>query len=161
MRSREVRLERRPNGAPVAEDFSFAEVDLPFEVYVGDGRTQPVPAYLAEHPHPSYVAVDARLRDLAVGPHGERAGDVLLIAHNGECEQPEERYYFAEPYHSWHGSPSKQDSQIPLIVANSQHDTARIGAFVGRTLGERPYQQKVADVLLGLRSGAVKGGKGP
>ncbi|SFR89154.1 hypothetical protein SAMN05192580_1591 [Sphingomonas jatrophae] len=29
MRSREVRLERRPNGAPVAEDFSFAEVQLP------------------------------------------------------------------------------------------------------------------------------------
>nr|WP_219822614.1 NADP-dependent oxidoreductase [Sphingomonas montanisoli] len=29
MRSREVRLERRPNGSPVRDDFSFGEVDLP------------------------------------------------------------------------------------------------------------------------------------
>lgn len=29
MRSREVRLERRPEGAPVPDDFSYAEVDIP------------------------------------------------------------------------------------------------------------------------------------
>lgn len=68
-------LARRP--VPVAEN------DLPFEVYVGDGKTEPVEAYFREHPHPTYLAVEPRLRDLAVGPHGERAGDVLLLAHNG------------------------------------------------------------------------------
>ena len=38
-----------------------AERDLPFEVYVGDGRTEPVDAYLRDHPHPTDVAVAARL----------------------------------------------------------------------------------------------------
>ena len=134
----------------------YAQVDLPFEVYVGGGKTMPVDAWLAEHPHPTYVSVDARLHDLAVGVHGERAGDVLLLAHNGDREKPEERYYFAAPYRSWHGSPSKQDSELPFIVANSAHGSAAIGAWVTRVLGDRPFQQKTTDVLLGLRSGALR-----
>jgi hypothetical protein len=134
---------------------SFADADLPFEVYVGGGKTMPVPAYLAQHPHPTYVAVDARLRDLGAGTHGERAGDIMLIAHNGDRDKPEDRYYFAEPYHSWHGSPSRQDSEIPLIVANSAHESRAIDAYVKRTLGDRPFQQKLTTILLGLRSGAL------
>lgn len=54
-----------------------------------------------------------------------------------------------------HGSPSKQDSEIPLIVANSRHAVAEIGAYVSKLLGDRPFQQKVTDVLLGLRAGAL------
>ena len=54
----------------------YAEVDAPFEVYVGAGKTVPVGAWLEAHPHPTYIALDARLRDLAVGVHGERAGDI-------------------------------------------------------------------------------------
>ena len=138
-------LTRRPKPYP--------QVDAPFEVYVGHGKTVPVDAYLKEHPHPTYVSVDARLRDLAVGVHGERAGDILLLAHNGDRDKPEERYYFAAPYRSWHGSPSKQDSDIPLIVANPAETSAAIGAHVKRVLGDRPFQQKVTDVLLGIREG--------
>jgi hypothetical protein len=52
-----------------------------------------------------------------------------------------------------HGSPSKQDSEIPLIVANSTH--AEIGAHVSKLLGDRPFQQKVTDVLLGRRARAL------
>jgi hypothetical protein len=133
----------------------YAEVDLPFEVYVGDGKTQPVEAYLAEHPHPTYVAFAERLHDLAVGPYGERAGDILLITHDGDVDRIDQRYYFAEPYHSWHGSPSRRDSEIPLIVANRHHDAASIGQWVRVRLGERPYLERVTDVLLGLRSGAL------
>jgi hypothetical protein len=131
----------------------YLQVDAPFEVYVGGGKTMPVEAYLKEHPHPTYVSLDARLRDLAVGVHGERAGDILLLAHNGDRDRPEDRYYFAAPYRSWHGSPSKQDSQIPFIVANPQKTSAAIGTHVRRILGDRPFQQKVADVLLGIRAG--------
>lgn len=134
----------------------FADVDLPFEVYVGNGQTMAVDAWLAKNPHPTYVDVDARLRDLAVGPRGERAGDVLLVAHNGDKEKPEERFYFAAPYHSWHGSPSRRDSEIPFIVANPGKDAKAIGAWVGGVLGDRPYQQKTTDVLLGLREGALR-----
>ena len=133
----------------------FPQVDAPFEVYVGGGKTMAIEAYLKEHPHPTYVSTDARLRDLGVGVHGERAGDLLLIAHNGDRDKPEERYYFAAPYRSWHGSPSKQDSEIPLIVASSLHSSAAIGAWVKGVLGERPFQQKVTDILLGLRAGAL------
>jgi hypothetical protein len=131
----------------------WAEDDLPFQVYAGKGETVPVKQWLAEHPHPDYVAVDERLRDLAVGPHGERAGDVLLLAHNGDRAKPEDRYYFAAPYRSWHGSPSKKDSEVPFIVANPQEQRSAIAARVRAVLGEVPRQQKVTDVILSLRLG--------
>ena len=142
-------LVRRPR--PVAED------DLPFEVYVGRGRSQPIAAYLRAHPHPTYVEVEQRLRDLAVGPHGERAGDVILVAHNGDRATPEGRYYFASRYRSWHGSPSRQDSEIPLIVAHPGWDGDTIGTLVRKTLGRRPAQQGLTDVLMMLREQPQRG----
>ncbi|MDF3071085.1 MAG: Type phosphodiesterase / nucleotide pyrophosphatase [Polyangiaceae bacterium] len=129
----------------------YAEDDLPFEVYVGDGRTVPLGAYLEQHPHPTYVETEARLRDLAVGRRGERAGDIMLLAHNGDRDIPDERYYFASPYRSWHGSPSRQDSEIPLIVANPRYLSEEISDRVRRVLGSAPRQQKVTDLLLDLR----------
>jgi hypothetical protein len=129
----------------------FAETDLPFEVYVGAGKMTPLEEYFKEHPHPTYVAVQSRLRDLAVGPRGERAGDVMLLAHNGDRETPEERYYFASLYRSWHGSPSHRDSDIPLIVAHPGYSTETLRARVEHILGSEPHQQKVTDLLLDLR----------
>lgn len=131
----------------------FAEKDLPFEVYVGDGKLVPVKEYLAEHPHQTYVDLDERLRDLAEGPLGERAGDVLLIANNGNVDRVEDRYYFAQRSHSWHGSPSRNDSELPLIVAHPEKTDAEISGVVRRALGHRPYQQKLSDLLLALRIG--------
>jgi hypothetical protein len=139
-----VRPPRRPS-----------EVDAPFEVYIGGGRTMPIGEYLRAYPHPTYVALEERLEELAVGPHGERAGDILLIAHNGDRERPEDRYYFAGPDHSWHGSPSRRDSEIPLIVANRRHTAAAIGAWVRPILGDRPFQRKVTDIMLELRRTAT------
>ncbi len=129
----------------------YAENDLPFEVYVGEGKTVPVEKYLEEHPHPTYVDVASRLRDLGEGPHGERAGDIILLAHNGDRDVPAERYYFASPYHSWHGSPSRQDSEIPFIVGRPGESTETLRGLVRHALGESPHQQKVTDVLLELR----------
>ena len=131
----------------------FKEIDAPFEVYVGGGKTVPVPEWLKEHPHPTYVLVDARLRDLAVGPHGERAGDVMLIAHNGDRETADDRFYFAARYRSWHGSPSRQDSEVPLIVGHPGIAAADLGAKVRRAMGPEPRQNKVTDLLLDLRYG--------
>jgi hypothetical protein len=135
------------------------EKDLPFEVYVGNGKTESLEAYLRAHPHPTYAALASRSRDLAVGPHGERAGDVLLIAHNGDRDRPEERYYFAAPYHSWHGSPSLQDSSIPLIVANPKKSTAELESTVRPYLGSQPRAQDVGALLVGLREGHGPGSK--
>jgi hypothetical protein len=134
----------------------YAEVDLPFEVYVGGGKTVSVEEYLKQHPHPTYVAVASRLRDLAAGPHGERAGDVMLLAHNGDRATPDERYYFASRYRSWHGSPSRQDSEVPFIVAHPHEGTEALRARVDRVIGGDPRQQKVTDVLLDLREGRAQ-----
>ena len=146
-------LTRRP--VPVAE------TDLPFEVYVGDGKTEPLDSYLGTHPHPTYVAFASRLRDLAVGPRGERAGDVLLLAHNGDRERVQDRYYFASPYHSWHGSPSMQDSCIPLIVANRERSTGELQALVGSFLGAEPRPEEIGQLLVGLREGRTEPAHAP
>jgi hypothetical protein len=131
----------------------YAEIDAPFEVYVGAGRTVPVEPWLAEHPHPSYVDLATRLRDLATGSRGERAGDVMVLAHNGDRENPKDRYYFATPYHSWHGSASRGDSEIPLLVARTGVAAEAIAARVKRVLGAEPRQQKLTPLLLDLRYG--------
>jgi hypothetical protein len=73
----------------------------------------------------------------------------------GNVEKPEDRYYFAHLYRSWHGSASKRDSEIPLIVANYHHRTPEIGAWVKQTIGARPYIQRLTDVILGLRAGQL------
>ena len=140
-------LTRRPR--------AYAEVDLPFEVYIGGGETQPVAEYLAEHPHPTYIDAPERLRELAEGHRGERAGDVMLVAHNGDREDPAARYYFAALYRSWHGSPSRQDSEIPLVVAHPRASRELIRGRVSAVLGERPRQQKITDLLIDLRQGAA------
>lgn len=130
-----------------------ADNDLPFEVFDGKNLV-PVDRYLEDHPHPTYVDLDARLRQLAVGPAGERAGDVLLIAHNGDRERVKDRYYFSHVYHSWHGSPSRHDSELPLIVAHPSQSPDTIGAIVREVLGGTPYQRKLTDLMLRLRFGS-------
>ena len=142
-------LTRRPR--------AYADDDLPFEVYVGGGRTQPIDAYLAEHPHPTYVDLAGRLADLAAGPFGERAGDVMLVAHNGDRETPADRYYFAALYRSWHGSPSLQDAAIPLVVAHRRATKQDIQSRVAAVLGDVPRQQKLTDLILALRHGPAPG----
>jgi predicted AlkP superfamily pyrophosphatase or phosphodiesterase len=134
----------------------FAHVDAPFQVYIGRGRLQPIAQYLASHPHPTYVHLEKRLEALAVGPAGERAGDVILIACNGEKDDPEERYYFSSRYRSWHGSPSKQDSEIPLIVAHPRESSTELGRKVKSVLAHEPFQEKFTDVLIALRYDSAK-----
>jgi predicted AlkP superfamily pyrophosphatase or phosphodiesterase len=131
----------------------YAEDDLPFQVYVGGGKLVPVEEYLREHPHPTYILFERRLRDLASsGRYGERAGDVLLLLHNGDRATPQERFYFSKPYRSWHGSPSRKDSEVPLIVAHPGHDRAQIARIVRRAIGETPRLQSVSKLLLALRN---------
>ncbi len=130
----------------------YGDVDEPFQVYVGNGLLEPVGKHLAANPHPDYVALEERLRELGVGRFGERAGDVVLIAHNGDRRQPSERYYFAQRYRSWHGSPSRQDSEVPFIVAHPGRSAAEIESVVRAALGPAPRLQRVADVILQLRS---------
>jgi hypothetical protein len=127
----------------------FAEADLPFEVYVGQGKLEPLSEHLRKHRRRNYVELESRLEELAVGRYGERAGDILLLARNGDVARPEERYYFAGLYHSWHGSPSRSDSEIPLILAHPKRTTAELAAVCRATLGTG-RQQNVTRLLLEL-----------
>jgi predicted AlkP superfamily pyrophosphatase or phosphodiesterase len=136
-------LTRRPR--PVAEN------DLPFEVYVGHGKLVPLKDYLSTHPHPDWIAFESRLRDLAVGRYGERAGDVMLVARNGGGAAPEGRYYFSSsPQESVHGSASKRDSEVVLILAHPSRDAAELERIAHGVLGRDSRSAQVADLLLHL-----------
>ncbi len=124
---------------------------LPFEVYVGDGQTVPVERYLDEHPHPNYQDFVPRLRDLTVGPAGDRAGDLILLAHSGDRQNPAERFYFSRPQYAEHGSPSRGDSDVTLIVAHPDLGTEAIAARVRAVLGKDPRQQRIGDLIVRLR----------
>lgn len=128
----------------------FEEDDLPFDVYLGGGRLASLREYLSSHPRDAYVAFEARLEDLAVGRYGERAGDILLLAHNGDVERAQDRYYFSGLYHSWHGSPSRRDSEVPFILANREQSSASLAAATRRVFGDQPRQQDIVKLLLEL-----------
>ena len=119
----------------------------PFEVYLGDGRTESIGAHLAAHPRANYVELEERLRDLAVGPYGHHAGDILLLARNGGEDILEHRYYFAGLYHSWHGSPSRQDSEIPLILAHPRRTSRELARGVREATGERTDATEIVELL--------------
>lgn len=142
----------------VRRPVSLFDDDELFEVYTGAGSTLLLDAYLQQHPHDEYVMLEQRMRDLTEGPYGERAGDVLLIARNGDCASPSERFYFAATYRSWHGSPSAQDSEIPFIVSHPRYSKERLASIVRPLLGDAPRIQQVTPVLLALRYGETPAG---
>jgi hypothetical protein len=80
---------------------------------------------------------------------------VILLAHNGDRTRPEDRYYFASTYRSWHGSPSRKDSEIPLIVAHPRRSSDAIAATVHAHRGPRLRQQDVADILIDLHESSL------
>ncbi|MFY0523833.1 alkaline phosphatase family protein [Archangium gephyra] len=134
-------------GRPVGEDAP------PFQVFDGE-RLVPVPEYLAAHPRPDLLDLARRMEQLGAGPRGHRAGDVLLLTRTGLERPISERYYFAGHYHSWHGSPSAQDSRVTFIVARPGEEGARVRARVEPVVGTQPSLLDVTPLvreLLGVR----------
>ncbi|HEU5056140.1 MAG TPA: alkaline phosphatase family protein [Kofleriaceae bacterium] len=125
--------------------------DGPFRVYAGDGRVEDLDRHLARSPRDAYVDLVHRMRDLAVGPHGDRAGDILLLTRDGGEADIADRYYFSRTYRSWHGSPSRQDSEIPFILAHPKRSRRELAAVAGRALGDRPSIDRVGRLLVDLR----------
>lgn len=112
---------------------------LPFQIFDGK-KLLPIPQYLARHPRPDLIQLDARMRWLSAGPYGHRAGDILLLARSGLERPLEERFYFSGPYHSWHGSPTLQDSHIPFILARKGDSGERLQRIVNAAIGQFPSQ---------------------
>ncbi|HSJ06969.1 MAG TPA: alkaline phosphatase family protein [Longimicrobiales bacterium] len=122
---------------------------LPFQVWDGD-RLVPVADYLRQHPRPDLLDLERRLHDLSAGPFGHRAGDVLLLARSGSDRPIEDRFYFSTEYRSWHGSPSQQDSRIPLVVTRRSMAGAAIRETVRTAVGDGPSQIDIVNLVLRL-----------
>jgi hypothetical protein len=122
---------------------------LPFRVWDGETLVD-IPDYLARNPRPDLLDLAARMHGLAAGPYGHRAGDILLLAKSGTERPVEDRYYFSSEYRSWHGSPTAQDSRIPLVVARRGMQAARIEDIVRASIGESPTQLDVMQLILDL-----------
>lgn len=121
-----------------------------YGVYTVDGRVVSIASYLERHPHPHYVELESRLTSLATGPHGNRAGDVVLIANNGNVDTAAQRYYFATQYRSWHGSPSKRDGEIPFIVSHPARSSDDIRSLVDQAMGDSPGIAGLTPLMLRL-----------
>jgi hypothetical protein len=118
----------------------------PFRTFDGES-THDVASWLEAHPRESWVEVASRLRALAVGPHGHLAGDVLLLA-NLDPEAPEkDRTYFSAPYHSWHGSPSRRDSEIALFVTRVGAPGRRVRSLVEDALAPDRSQTRITPLV--------------
>lgn len=125
---------------------------LPFQVWDGT-RLVPVGEYLRAHPRPELLDLERRLDGLATGPYGNHAGDVLLLARTGMQLPIEQRFYFSGRYQSWHGSPTRQDSEIPLLVARAGARGTAVRERVHAAVGTRPTQLSVTPLVLNLLSG--------
>jgi hypothetical protein len=90
------------------------------------------------------------LNGLAAGPYGHRAGDVLLIARSGMELPIDERFYFSAEYRSWHGSPTAQDSRIPLVVARAGGSGVEVRERVRQAVGEAPDQLDIVSLVRAL-----------
>ncbi len=125
------------------------EEDLPFQVFDGS-RLVSISEYLQAHPRPDLLRLRERMDWLSVGPWGERAGDVLLLARSGLERPIEDRFYFANRYRSWHGSPTAQDSRIPLIIAKRNEEGRQLRERVDGLLGPEPSQLSITPLVLEL-----------
>ncbi|WP_081713913.1 alkaline phosphatase family protein [Cystobacter fuscus] len=134
-------------GRPVSEDAP------PFQVFDGE-RLIPLADHLTAHPRPDLLNLAERMEGLGAGPQGHRAGDVLLLTRTGLERPLSERFYFAGHYHSWHGSPSAQDSRVTFVVARRDEEGERVRSRTEPVVGPRPSLLHVTPLireLLGAR----------
>lgn len=118
----------RPRGAPEGA----------FQVWNGD-RLLPVADFLRLQPRPDLPRLEERLKQLAVGPHGRDAGDILLITKSGADRPLEDRFYFSRArLYSDHGGPGVRESAVPLIVAHPRSSGSALRKQVHDVMGESP-----------------------
>lgn len=121
----------------------------PRPLQVWDGRRLvPIRDYLRRNPRPDLLRLHERMEALSTGPLGHRAGDVVLLTRAGSHLPIEERFYFGEEgYTSWHGSPSPQDSRVPLVVAHPALRGPELRALVHDAVGEEPSHLDFAPLV--------------
>jgi Type I phosphodiesterase / nucleotide pyrophosphatase len=121
------------------------------EYRVYDGRRLvELEDYVKDHRDLDLLDIDRRMKWLSVGPHGDRAGDILLMARTGLKVPIAKRYYFAHLFHSVHGSGSEQDSHIPLILSHQGCSSRTLKKAMLGVTGEPPTQLKFTPLVLKL-----------
>jgi hypothetical protein len=121
----------------------------PFQLWDGT-RLRAIGDVLAASPRPDLLDLENRLHALATGPYGHRAGDVLLLARSGQDRPIADRFYFSHEYHSWHGSPARDDSHIAFLLARSGTSGSTLRDQVRTVTGARPSQLHITPLILHL-----------
>ena len=112
----------------------------PFQIFDGQ-RLVPIAEYLKVHPRPDLVDLNQRMQWLGVGPYGNKAGDIVLLAKACTQLPIEQRFYFASVTHyTWHGSACEQDSHIPFILAQVAGSGERMRSILRKFGGEAPTE---------------------
>lgn len=134
---------------------AVGETTNPYEVFDGE-KLVPISKYLAAHPRPDLVDLEARMNGLSAGPYGHRAGDVLLLAKSSATTQIDDRFYFSDSeYTSWHGSPSAQDSTIPLVLIRKNATGAELRSELHAAVGTSPSQLSITPLVMQLLGGKL------
>jgi Type I phosphodiesterase / nucleotide pyrophosphatase len=121
----------------------------PFEIFDGN-RLVPIADYLDAHPRPDLLDLEQRMNWLSVGPYGDRAGDIVLLAKSGEVPI-NQRYYFAvDSHYSWHGSADASDSRVPLILIQVDGSGERMRKIVRSRVGQPPSEMDFGAIVRSL-----------
>jgi len=151
-------------GRPVARlkgtiDLIFARLPispgrnaLPFMVWDGEYLV-PLPEYLAQHPRPDLIDFAQRMNWLGVGPHGDRAGDIVLLSKACADLPIQDRYAFAGiDHYSWHGSACEQDGHIPFILAQPKMSGRELKSIMDDFGGDSPSERELTPLVTSLFS---------
>ena len=117
-----------------------------FDIFDGKNLL-PISTYLASHPRPDLIQLDQRMKWLGAGPHGDRAGDIVVLPHFSTKDPIELRYYFGPKYYSQHGSPSLQDGHIPFVLVRTSLSGKRLRAIARPTIDAEPTQLDVVPLI--------------
>lgn len=123
----------------------------PAEYQVFDGASLvSLESYLAHNPREDLALLKERLSWLTDGPQGDHAGDIAVLARGGADRPLEERYYFALPHFSGHGSAHVQDGAIPLLLAQTRTSGETLRDLLHEIAGAAPTQLSVTPLVEGL-----------
>ena len=118
----------------------------PFEVFDGQ-KLLPISTYLTNHQRPDLVELDKRMRWLGAGPHGDRAGDIVVLPHFSMTDPIQQRYYFGPKYYSEHGGPSLQDGHIPFVLARTTFSGNQLRTIAIPVIDREPTQLDVLPLM--------------
>ena len=122
----------------------------PYEIFDGQ-KLVPIRDYLRAHPRPDLVHLEERMNGLSAGPHGNRAGDILLLARACTNLPIEARHFFsAASHYTWHGSACEADSHIPFILAQQGGAGERLRTLMRKTVGDSPSQMALTPLVRAL-----------